>query len=191
MRKFIILAIATMTTLAFASAASAYIINLDAVDNAGPDFATAFNKSESLQLGPGTYEVTFVQDEFTSFTRWNRLKDCDGNGQNCTQGWENSAIFSIGDSGDNMYFLGDNDGHGGYGPGVDEPYYFETPELSLAHAAMYSEQFTLTDMEHVYFFIGDNILGDNHGGVSLSIAAVAVPEPATWSLLLAGCGMIG
>ena len=42
----------------------------------------------------------------------------------------------------------------------------------------------------VNFFIPDNSRGDNVGGVSLRIAA-AVPEPATWGLMIAGFGLAG
>jgi hypothetical protein len=43
----------------------------------------------------------------------------------------------------------------------------------------------------VRFFIPDNTRSDNFGGVSLRVEAVAVPEPATWALMIVGFGAIG
>jgi hypothetical protein len=46
--------------------------------------------------------------------------------------------------------------------------------------------FTLGHDATVAFVSADYYLLDNDGGISLSITAVPVPEPATWGLLLAG-----
>jgi hypothetical protein len=41
----------------------------------------------------------------------------------------------------------------------------------------------------VTFFLYDDNLSDNSGGVSLSVAAV--PEPAAWMMMIVGIGAIG
>lgn len=188
MRKMTSFVATAFIALAFAVPASATIINLDAVDNAAHDWASASQNYKSLALNAGTYKVIFVEDDYTAFTRWDNVTGCDTDGTHCVRGWENSAIFSIGSDGTDLHYMGDAGATGDYGPKLDGAYY-ETAAQSLAHAAIYSYLFTLDAADNVYFFIGDQPTSDNHGGVSLSV--VAVPEPATWAMLIAGFGMIG
>ena len=112
MHKFTAAALAALTTFAFAAPAAATIINLDSVNNASMDGSNAV----SLLFDAGTYKVTFVQDEFTAFSRWTTSSGCDALGQNCKQGWENSAVFFLGSDLGTAHFLGDGGAHGGYGP---------------------------------------------------------------------------
>jgi hypothetical protein len=46
--------------------------------------------------------------------------------------------------------------------------------------------FTLSQAATVAFVSADYFLPDNDGGISLTIAALPVPEPASWALVLAG-----
>ena len=183
MRKLTIFAIAAVTTLAFAAPVGATVVNLDGIHNASTDGSTA----KSVNLDAGTYKVTFTQDDYTAFSRWNSNAGCDGDGTHCRQGWESSAVIAVG--GQTFYF-GDSGGNGGYGPNADGSYY-ASAALSFAHAGIYSQLFTLGAAGDVSFYIFDNNLGDNRGGISLSITSVSVPEPAGWPFLLVGFSALG
>ena len=186
MHKFTAAALAALTTFAFAAPAAATVINLDSVNNASMDGSNAV----SLLFDAGTYKVTFVQDEFTAFSRWTTSSGCDALGQNCKQGWENSAVFFLGSDLGTAHFLGDGGAHGGYGP-LAEGGHFDTALHSFTHSAMYSMLFTLTMPTEVSFFLGDNNVSDNRGGVSLAVDQLVVPEPAPLPFLLAGLGIMG
>lgn len=184
MRKLVILAFVAATAVAFAVPAAATIVNVDGVNNASTDGHNA----ASLSLGSGTYKVTFTQGDYTAFNRWSSSSGCDQAGANCRQGWEDSAVIAIGSSNSPVFYFGDGDAHGGYGP-VSGGGYFDTAADAFAHAATYSQIFTLSAPASVFFSIFDDYLGDNSGGVSLSV--VAVPEPAGWPMLLVGFGLLG
>ncbi|MEO9090791.1 MAG: PEP-CTERM sorting domain-containing protein [Rhodanobacter sp.] len=183
MRKLSIFALAAVTALAFTAPVGATVVNLDGHANASTNGSTA----KSVNLAAGTYEVTFTQDEFTAFSRWNGNAGCDGDGTHCRQGWESSAVIAIG--GQTFYF-GDSDGNGGYGPNSDGSYYASAAQ-SFAHAGIYSHLFTLGAAGDVSFYIFDDALSDNRGGISLSVTSVSVPEPAGLPFLLVGFGAIG
>lgn len=184
MRKLATLAVMAIMTLAFALPASATIINLDG-DLAIDHNSEVASDAVKLALGPGTYEVTFAEDEYTAFNRWSTSSGCDANGENCRRGWENSAYVQTGADWPNHFLLGNG---GGYGP-VTGGGYFDSAADSLADAAAYFYRFTLNAATDVFFYIGDDNLGDNSGGVSLLVRSV--PAPAGWLLSLAGFGMIG
>ncbi len=180
----ILLAAVAACALAAPAMAGTTIINLDGRTNTSTDASNAVYQN----FAAGTYKVTFTQDQYTAFTRWNSVTGCDSAGMNCRQGWENSAIILLGSDLSDAIYLGDGGATGGYGP-VETNAYFKTAEMSLASAARYSARFTLTEAQDVGFFIRDNPVTDNHGGVSLLVASV--PEPATWAMLIAGFGLVG
>lgn len=183
MRKLTTFALAAVAALTFAAPVGATVVNLDGQANTSTNGSTA----KSLNLQAGTYKVMFTQDDFTSFSRWSGNADCDGDGTHCRQGWENSAVFTFGGQ---TFFFGDSAANGGYGPNVDGSYYASAAQ-SFAHAGMYSQLFTLGAADDVSFFIYDNQLGDNRGGISLSVNRVSVPEPAGWPFLLVGFSALG
>lgn len=184
--KLITLLIAAVAATIFAAPAGAsMIINLDGRSNAGDDAAEIQNKGVSRHLLAGTYRVTFVRDGYTAFNRWSRHSDCDGSGENCRTGWENSARILLGLGGTELT-LGIG---GGYGPIPGWNGYFKTDDMSFNNAGGYSQTFSLSAPEDVYFYIRDNQLNDNAGGVSLQL--VSVPAPAGWLLSVAGLGLIG
>ena len=183
MRKALLVAAALATVAAVAVPASAAtIINLDGKLNTSTNGANAFVQN----FAAGSYVVTFVQDQYTAMSRWTSETGCDSAGIHCRQGWENSARIVIGDT---THLFGDGAASGGHGPLTPEDGYFKTAAMSLAHAAAYSFQFTLSEASDVRFFIYDTPVTDNRGGVSLSVAAV--PEPAAWALMIAGFGLVG
>ena len=183
MRKFTLFALAAVTALAFAAPVGATVVNLDGHANASMDGSTA----KSVNLAAGTYNVTFTQGDYTAFSRWNSNGGCAENGTHCSQGWENSAVIAVG--GQTFYF-GDSGGNGGYGPNADGSYYSNAAQ-SFAHAGIYSQLFTLAAAGNVSFYIYDDNLSDNRGGISLSVTSVSVPEPAGWPFLLVGFSAIG
>ena len=77
---------------------------------------------------------------------------------------------------------------GGLGPIAGGGYY-DTAARSFANSGKYSQVFNLAAPSNVGFFILDDNLSDNSGGISLSIAAV--PEPATWAMMIIGFGAVG
>ena len=183
MHKLATFALATVTALAFAGPVGATVVNLDGQANASTDGST----SKSVNLGAGTYKVMFTDGDYTAFSRWSGNAGCPQTGTQCTQGWENSAVIAVG--GQTFYF-GDSDGNGGYGPNPDGSYYASAAQ-SFAHAGIYSQLFTLAAPGSVSFYIFDDMLRDNRGGISLSVTNVSVPEPAGWPFLLVGGGAIG
>ena len=63
----------------------------------------------------------------------------------------------------------------------------------LAVVKNFSSTLTLTAPTVVAFTLRDYYVPDNGGGISLDIkpTAVAVPEPATWALSIAGLALVG
>lgn len=184
LKKSVLLVAAALLAAGTSANAAQWIVDLDGQANASMDGSTA----KMLNLAAGRYRVTFTEGEYTAFSRWNATSGCNSVGEQCRQGWENSAVIGIGAIDiATANFIGDAGGTGGYGPQGSA--YFATPGQSLAHAAQYVFDFTLTGNTNVYFGLGDDRIRDNRGGVSLLVESV--PEPATWAMLIAGFGMIG
>lgn len=176
------LSAAALATVAAMPAHAATVINLDGVSNASLNGSNGV----TLNLAAGTYNLSFVTGDYSAFNRFGVSSGCDGAGQNCTRGWENSARYIIGSS---TFLFGDGNGSGGIGPlGVGDGY-FSTAAQSFANSGLYNSSFTLNSAGAVTFFLYDNIMSDNVGGVSLSVAAV--PEPASWMMMILGIGAIG
>ncbi len=180
MRKFGLLAAAAALTVATPSLA-ATVVNIDGLANASIDGSNAVD----VALAAGTYTVTFTQDQFTAFSRFSGEAGCDANGGNCSQGFENSARIVVGGV---TILFGDGAATGGIGP-IAGGGYFDSAARSFANAAQYSTTFTLANAGTASFYLYDDFLGDNRGGVSLSVAGV--PEPAAWALMILGFGAVG
>lgn len=180
----IIIKAAAVAALTFAapSFAATTVVNLDGTTNASLDGSN----SVDVSLAAGTYTVTFTQDAFTAFSRFSGESGCDANGGNCSQGFENSARIIAGGM---TYLFGDGAASGGIGP-IAGGGYFDTAARSFANAAQYTTTFTLANAGTASFFLYDDFLGDNRGGVSLSLMG-GVPEPTTWALMILGMGAVG
>jgi len=176
-------AVALSAAALAAPASAATIIDLNSVTNASLDGSNAV----VLSLGAGSYQVGFVQGAYTAFTRFSSPTGCDGSGMNCVQGWENSALISV--NGGTPIPLGDGNAGGGFGPLDPGNGYYADAATSFANAGSFLASFTLASAGDVAFYIYDDNLTDNQGGVSLALAAV--PEPATWMLLILGIGLTG
>lgn len=162
-------------------ATAATVVNLDGKANASLNGSNAV----VLNLSAGVYKLSFVNNTFTAFNRFGTSSGCNGLGKSCIRGFENSARFIINGS---TFLFGDGAASGGLGPQSTGGYY-STAAQSFAASSVFSTSFTLAAPGAVSFFLFDDNLGDNTGGVSLSVAAV--PEPTTWMLMLLGFGAIG
>ena len=192
--KLGMMALATVVAAVATPAAAASILNLDARVNSGvkppgtpnPALVTTF-------LAQGTYQLSFVGPAdgglFTAATVWNpHPGTCNSQGSNCTQGWFNRASFFFGQtltSSTVVQSIGSS----------AQAFRFRTAALSLANATNSANAATFTRTitvaaggQHFSAYLNDTPTNDNHGGVSLAIAAV--PEPSTWMLMIMGFGMI-
>ena len=113
------------------------------------------------------------------------MSGCDGLGAKCIKGFENSARFVVNGA---TFLFGDGAASGGLGPQATGGYY-ATAAQSFAASNAFSTSFSLAAPGSVSFYVFDDNLGDNSGGVSLAVAAV--PEPATWMFMLLGMAAIG
>jgi hypothetical protein len=182
MKKIVAAAVAALTLSTGANAATT--IDVDGIANSSLNGGNA----KTVSLAAGTYLLSFVQGQYTAFNRWSASSGCNASGGNCAQGFENTVKYIIDGT---TYSLGDAP-IGGYGPFASGGY-FTDAATSLAHAATYSASFTLANPTNVSFFIYDDFVSDNAGGVSLSLAQTtgAVPEPATWAMMILGFGVVG
>ena len=172
---------AASAALLAAAPAAAQVVNVDGRANASLDGSNGV----VINLAAGAYQITFTQDAFTAFTRFDNVSGCDSNGRNCRTGFENSARYQIGGT---TFLFGDGAGSGGIGP-VSGGAYYDSAAASFAAAGKYGQRFTLGSAQSVNFFLYDDFLGDNSGGVSLALTAV--PEPSTWAMLILGMGVVG
>ena len=163
-----------------ATPAAAAIVNLDALTNSGMTATNAI----SLNLGAGTYTVTPTIGAFTAFTRFNTISGCNNIGGSCTTGYEHSYFVTIGATSTGY---GSNNGLGTLGPQTTGGYYATAAQAFALDAT--TSMFTLAAPQTVKFWIFDDFLSDNSGGVSLNVAAI--PEPASWAMLIAGFGLVG
>lgn len=160
---------------------AATVVDLDGMANASTTGANAV----TLNLDAGIYNLNFVEGAFTAFTRFSSVSGCDGLGAKCITGFENSARYVI----DGTTFLfGDGAASGGLGPQATGGYYASAAQ-SFSASSAFSTTFSLAAPGSVSFYLFDDNLGDNSGGVSLAVAAV--PEPATWMFMLLGMAGIG
>ena len=181
MNKLLTLTIALAATVVSAAPAMATVFNIDGVANASLDGSNGV----STVLAAGTYNLNFTIGSYTAFSRFSSSSGCDALGGNCQLGFENSVRYIIGP---NTFLFGDGAATGGIGP-VSGGAYYDTAALSFANSGKYMTTFTLAAPTIVDFFLYDDNLSDNRNGVSLNVTAV--PEPATWAMLLLGFAMVG
>lgn len=162
-----------------APAANAVPVNLSSTTNASLDGSTGV----TLLLGPGTYSITPVNGPFTAFTRFNNISGCDLAGENCTSGYEYSFRASYDST---TLGFGDGNANGGIGPLNPGNAYYQTDLQAFNAASPFVNAFTLASATLVDFYIVDDFLADNSGGISLDVSANDVPEPLTLSLFGAG-----
>ena len=166
----ILLAVALVN---LAATTHAVIINLNSTINnsdmpvvlTGLDANLTYSITQLGVAGGGTY---------SAWNAWNgSVSGCDGDGANCSTGWV-SRFF--------------------YRTNLDSAFQesaefnvFASPSLALDAA---TAPIIRSGISSVAFFISDNVLWDNIGGISLDVVAVdsQVPEPP--ALVLFGIGLL-
>ncbi|MEM9214340.1 MAG: substrate-binding domain-containing protein [Cyanobacteria bacterium P01_F01_bin.150] len=131
------------------------IIDIDATKN---------NQDHSVvhTLPLGIYDVRVIgQAKGGKYDAWSRGKwtyGCDINGESCINGWENSYLIVS-----KEFFVK-----------IDATGIYNQPLQALTKAQ--NTSFTLVSKSEVYFFIYDEQLSDNRGGISLAITRTTSPE---------------
>ncbi|WP_340108474.1 VPLPA-CTERM sorting domain-containing protein [Pikeienuella sp. HZG-20] len=205
------LAVALLALLAPLSGTAATVtINLDSVvggnsgmlhkDSAGSfyldanDINAGTNSIAYHTFGPGTYNIMPTKDLFLAWSRWSSASGCDASsGTLCNRGFEHSFAFfmpetaePVGEVNKTNVAPTDNTKTNLVNYALPfTPFFYEDPEGAFASVeGMVMASFTLGSEQDVGFYIHDNIIGDNRGGVSIDVSAV--PLPASLPLLLAG-----
>ncbi len=173
-----------------------------------------------VALAAGTYTINFVDRSgvggYTAWNPWTNVSGCNGDGGNCANGWSLSLAIDYGFGTDTFNHVdgfqygqlalpGDNHNYATAAAALAQ---FQTAPIAYAPLATATDistylptsnpiSFTLAAAQNVNFFILDYPYNDNAGGVSFALddgiapPTGAVPEPATWALLVAGFAVIG
>lgn len=146
---------------------AATIVNIDAKTN---------NKANPVvqSLAAGTYEVSVIGKsqggKYDAWSLWNVNLECDEKGENCLTGWVNEYNITSREFSINIPTSGK----------------YATEKQALDKAQ--STSFSLSSDGQVNFFITDDIMDDNRGGISLSVkkvrSASVYPELASGSFVL-------
>ncbi|MBP0016030.1 MAG: hypothetical protein J7647_00550 [Cyanobacteria bacterium SBLK] len=128
------------------------IVNLDSVTNSSKVQAV------KVTLPAGNYTISVVGKKdggtYDAWTKNTKVKGCDGNGKNCTQGWEHTYFYQLGAAKKVKV------------KGVGR---YATPALALANLPA-DITFTLTQPTEAIFYLQDKKkIVNNQGGVSLHI----------------------
>ncbi|MEM9542420.1 MAG: hypothetical protein AAGA60_23370 [Cyanobacteria bacterium P01_E01_bin.42] len=128
------------------------IVNIDSVTNSSKAQAV------KVTLPAGNYTISVVGKKdggtYDAWTKNTKVKGCDGNGKNCTQGWEHKYLYQLG-AGKKVKIKGTGR--------------YETPALALANLPD-DVTFTLTEPTEAIFYLKDtNDASNNQGGLSLHI----------------------
>jgi hypothetical protein len=191
-----------VAALGSASAASAAVINISGTQNGeqsgGSDCNVACEGAlidpVQVTLGPGTYVITDAYSPATGleagalYDAWNFEA-----GNDDAWVWHWKALTDDGSDGSTIN-QGNYASHLLLDIDSANPVDNFTSEAAAAAfgAATPSSTFTLTAPTTVDFVVNDDYLPDNAGGVSLNIEAVsAAPEPSSWTLMIAGTGLVG
>lgn len=164
----------------------------------GTDLASNTNSIVYQSFGPGTYNIMPTLDLFTAWSRWTTNRGCDEPaGTLCNKGFEHSFAFFMPETAEpvgevNKTNVEPTDNTKTNLVNYAFPYtssFYESMEEAYASVeGMVMASFTLDSEQDVGFYIHDNKIGDNRGGVSIEVSAV--PLPASLPLLIAGLGGI-
>lgn len=153
--------------------------------------ATNFNNAVELDLAAGTYEVTPINDPFSAWNAWSTtgaVSGCDGNGENCSQGFLHQYAVTIGN---NTTWINTSGSYSTDTEAFNLGGRYSTAEAAFNNAGSFV--FSIAQQQLVSFAITDrnvSSFSDNSGGVTLSVNAVPLPA-AAWLFLSAIGGMAG
>ena len=195
MKSINVTAIAAALVLAGASAAQAAdTVNINAQTNGGGS-----GNPVTWTGGAGEYTITAIGTaDGGQFDAWSSPNV--GCIEVCTPQWHwNFSAIAQGD--DTLHFVGIGNGFATAGAALTAAQTaaaWNSGTFALPNGPFVPGMqptpftFTLDGLTTLLFTIsdGDNNYANNAGGVSFRIAA-AVPEPATWAMLIGGFGMIG
>jgi len=196
MMKKTVLGLAAAAMLGFASQASAAVINIDATNNTGT----------TVNLAAGSYLLTFVGTSAPGglYDGWNATGNVNCNQAGiCSEGWLNAFIAVTPDNNATLFYVSV--------PGFPQALrMYATAGAALAGYQSATElhkyengvlqgdtdplpfRFDLAQSVNLKLLIGpgaDGLYSNNVGGVSIDISAV--PEPATWTMMILGLGTAG
>jgi PEP-CTERM motif len=153
--------------------ARAVVVNIDALTN---NSITPIN----VFLAAGTYNVTPIAPPtsgavYTAWNAWGNTEGCNTEGICSVHGWLNAYVIADTGTGDLPAIK------------IQSGQAYETAGLAFANALGY--QFTLPIAQTLSFYIDDDILSDNLGGISLAVNPT--PLPGTLPLFATGLGVFG
>jgi hypothetical protein len=132
------------------------IVNIEAATNNKDNPVVQF-------LRAGTYEIAVIGTseggKYEAWSLWNFTTGCDERGENCMTGWVNEYNIASNEFNINMPSTGK----------------YATAEQACAKAQ--NTSFTLTSDTQVKFFVSDDILPDNRGGMSLAVKKLRETSP--------------
>jgi PEP-CTERM motif len=171
-------AIASAAALGVAAPVNAaVIVDVDGRNNSTVDSAINPAALKKVVLKQGRYVFSFVEGAYTSHNRFGgSVSGCTG-GTDCLRGWETNVRWIF-------------DGNSSVIGKLGNFTYHATEAAAFAASSAFTKEVTIgAGGQEVGFYIFDPQTNDNRGGVSIGIAAV--PEPATWAMMIMGFGLIG
>ena len=189
------LLIGALCAVAMTGAAQAAVVNIDSTSATGT----------TLNLSAGTYSFgavgTAAGGAYNAYSYqasgFNPIvpavSGCSATGTNCASGFRSNFTITVG---------GVTTHYNLSGSGSSTANNFQTATQALAAfqagpvyqtlgnvSTISPLTFTLASNAAVTFAVDDDLLFDNTGGVSLNVAAV--PEPASWAMMIVGVGLVG
>lgn len=175
--KYTVLALSAAAMVGIAPAHAAVVVDVDGRNNSTVDSAINPAALKKITLAQGRYVFSFVKGAYTAHNRFGGNVTGCTNGTNCRQGWETNARWIVDGNTANIGRLGNFT-------------YHATQAAAFAASSAFTREVTIgAGGQDVGFYIFDPVANDNRAGVSIGIAAV--PEPATWAMMIMGFGLIG
>ena len=146
------------------------VVHVDGVQNASIDASNAVR----VTLAAGSYSLAFTSGSNSAFNRFGGVSGCDANGENCVQGYETAVWYRVSGT---TYLLGAGGGYGPINPGNG---YYSTPEKAIANANSFTATINIPQATTVDFYLNDDNVGDNSGGVNIAISPAQLSETTVY-----------